>query len=103
MGSSSIAGIDAALTAGFAVTGVVMSSTGVPISNAWVSVVDNAGMGGHVTSTRTDAGGRYTLHLLDGSYQINFNAPAASCCSDAAYLLNVVVAGRDQTVNGRLP
>lgn len=56
-----------------------------------------------VTSTTTDAFGRYSMRLASGSYGIGFFKPGPCCFSRGDLVLDLAVSGRDVTLNAQIP
>ena len=91
--SATVGNIDAALIRGYAVSGTVKSvRTGAGVAAALVHVNLN---GSHVGAASTDALGRYTLHLANGSYNIEVYAPGPCCFGNPSDQRAVIVSDAD--------
>ena len=100
--SATVGRIDAALIRGYAVSGTVKSvRTGAGVAAALVHVNLN---GSHVGEASTDALGRYTLHLANGSYNIEIYAPGPCCFGTPPDQRAVIVSDADvSSLDASLP
>lgn len=72
VGTSSIAGLDAVMSKGIPLTGIVMSSSGVPVYNAEVEIYGEV-EDEPFDEVRTELDGRFTVpSLAPGSYRVRF-------------------------------
>ena len=91
--SATVGNVDAALIRGYAVSGTVKSvRTGAGVALALVHVNLN---GSHVGGATTDALGRYTLYLANGSYNIEVYAPGPCCFGNPSDQRAVIVSDAD--------